>query len=171
MKNNIVRVAVFLPLALVAAGLWRGSGMAGQEPARLVPPPVSPGPEDKCVVCGMFVAKYPGFLAEILFKDGTRAFFDGPKDMFRFYFDMGAYPPARKASDIAAIYVTDYYSQAFIDGHRALYVLGSDVYGPMGRELIPLEKEADAKTFAADHKGRPALKFAEITAQTVKEID
>jgi nitrous oxide reductase accessory protein NosL len=34
----------------------------------------------------------------------------------------------------------------------AYYVLGSDIYGPMGRELIPFEKEADAKEFIKDHQ-------------------
>ena len=42
--------------------------------------------KDKCPVCGMFVAKYPGFLAQIQFRDGSIAFFDGPKDFFKYYF-------------------------------------------------------------------------------------
>ncbi len=48
--------------------------------------PVKPAPTDKCPVCGMFVAKYPDFVARIDFKDGSYAFFDGVKDMLKFYF-------------------------------------------------------------------------------------
>ncbi|MGQ9653410.1 MAG: nitrous oxide reductase accessory protein NosL, partial [Thermodesulfobacteriota bacterium] len=39
--------------------------------------PLRPGPKDKCPVCGMFVAKYPDWTAQVLFKDGRSVFFDG----------------------------------------------------------------------------------------------
>ena len=133
--------------------------------------PVKPSPRDKCPVCGMFVAKYPDFLAEILFKDGSSAFFDGTKDMFRFYFNLKRYQPSRKLEDIDSIYVTDYYSLTLIDGHQAFYVAGSDVYGPMGRELIPLEKEADAKEFMKDHQGKTLLRFRDVTMEIIKSLD
>ena len=80
----------------------------------------------------MFVAKYPDWVAEIIFKDGSYAVFDGTKDMFKYYFDMGKYNPSKKQLDIDSIYVTDYYTLTFIDGHKAYYVIGSDVYGPNG---------------------------------------
>ena len=133
--------------------------------------PVKPSPKDKCPVCGMFVAKYPDFLAEILFKDGSSAFFDGAKDMFKYYFHLEKYHPSRKRSDIDSIYVTDYYNLTLIDGTHAYYVVGSDVYGPMGRELIPFDKEADAREFMKDHKGKLLLRFREITFETVKGLD
>ena len=119
----------------------------------------------------MFVAKYPDFLAEILFKDGSHAFFDGTKDMFRFYFNLKRYQPSRKLEDIDSIYVTDYYSLTLIDGHQAFYVTGSDVYGPMGRELIPLEKEADAKEFTKDHQGKTLLRFRDVMMEVIKSLD
>jgi len=133
--------------------------------------PLNPSPTDKCPVCGMFVAKYPDFLAEILFEDGTYAVFDGTKDMFRFYFNMKKYQPSKKPSDIDFIFVKDYYSLNFIDGYEAYYVLGSDIYGPMGKELIPLEKEGDAKTFLEDHKGHSILKFSDINTALIKGLD
>ncbi|MDH4266667.1 MAG: nitrous oxide reductase accessory protein NosL [Deltaproteobacteria bacterium] len=133
--------------------------------------PVKPSPRDKCPVCGMFVAKYPDFLAEILFKDGSHAFFDGTKDMFRYYFNLKRYNPSKRLEDIDSIYVTDYYSLTLIDGHQAFYVTGSDVYGPMGRELIPLEKEGDAKEFMKDHKGQSILKLKDITHEMIGLLD
>ncbi len=54
-------------------------------PTILSAAPVKPGPRDRCPVCGMFVSKYPNWIAQIEFKDGSREFFDGPKDMFRYY--------------------------------------------------------------------------------------
>ena len=133
--------------------------------------PIKPSPKDKCPVCGMFVAKYPDFLAEILFKDGTSAFFDGTKDMFKYYFNLKKYQPSQNISDMDSIYVTNYYHLTMIDGLSAYYVLGSDIYGPMGRELIPFEKEADAKEFMKDHQGKSVLKFNEITYEMVKSLD
>ena len=57
----------------------------------------------------MFVAKYPDFLAEIVFKDGSYAVFDGPKDMFKYYMNLPVYNASKKQDDIEAVYVTDYY--------------------------------------------------------------
>ena len=132
---------------------------------------VKPSPKDKCPVCGMFVAKYPDFLSEILFKDGSSLFFDGTKDMFKCYFNLKKYQPSKRQSDIDSIYVNDYYRLTFIDGSKAYYVMGSDIYGPMGRELIPFEKEGDAREFMKDHKGRSILKFSDVTADITKNLD
>lgn len=133
--------------------------------------PLKPSPKDKCPVCGMFVAKYPDWICQIRFTDGTTVFFDGAKDMFKYYFHLKKYNPLKKPSDIEAIFVMEYYSLNPIDGHRAYYVIGSDVYGPMGRELIPLESEKDAREFMKDHKGKTILKFGEITPTLLKEMD
>ena len=133
--------------------------------------PIKPNPKDKCPVCGMFVAKYPDFLAEILFKDGTYSVFDGTKDMFKYYFNLKKYHPSKNMADIDGIYVTDYYNLNLIEGRSAFYIIGSDIYGPMGRELIPFEKEADAREFMKDHHGKSILKFNEIAQETVKSLD
>jgi len=119
----------------------------------------------------MFVAKYPDFLAQIAFKDGTYVYFDGVKDMFKYYFDLSKFQSDKNISDIDSIYVTDYYDLVPIDGFKAYYVTGSDVYGPMGRELIPHQTEDDAGTFLADHKGEALWKFEEITPELIKSLD
>jgi copper chaperone NosL len=133
--------------------------------------PIKPTPRDKCPVCGMFVAKYPDWVAEILFKDESYAVFDGAKDMFKYYFNFGKYNPSKNWSDIDSIYVTDYYGLTFIDGTKAVYVIGSDVYGPMGRELIPFEKEEDAREFMKDHRGKSLLRFKGVTMEVIKPLD
>jgi nitrous oxide reductase accessory protein NosL len=133
--------------------------------------PLAPSNKDKCPVCGMFVAKYPDWLAQIIFKDGTVFFFDGAKDMFKFYFNLKRYSPSKKTDDIRALYVTDYYSLLPVDGFSAFYVIGSDVYGPMGRELIPFGKNQEALEFKRDHKGKEILKFQQVTPAVVKGLD
>jgi len=143
------------------------SSLAGADERK----PVKVSPEDKCPVCGMFVAKYPDWVAEIIFKDGSYAVFDGPKDMFKYYFNLKKYNPSKSTADIASIYVMDYYSLTLIDGFEAFYVTGSNVYGPMGKELVPNSKEDEAKDFMKDHSGKRILKFKEITQDLIKTLD
>ena len=126
---------------------------------------------DKCPVCGMFVAKYPDWTMVLLFRDGTPVFFDGAKDMFKYLFDIKRYHPSRKAEDIRTALVKDYYRLTWIDARKAWYVIGSDIYGPMGRELIPLENQKDAQEFMNDHKGKKILRYAEITKEVIKTLD
>jgi|Deesub1362B_J571_1020462.scaffolds.fasta_scaffold00080_79 nitrous oxide reductase accessory protein NosL len=132
--------------------------------------PVTPGPKDKCPVCGMIVSKYPKWVAEILFKDGTYVAFDGPKDMFRYYFNLGKY--GKSADQIDAIYVTEYYTTKMVkaDDKDLYFVIGSDVYGPMGMELIPVKGKEKAEIFMKDHKGKKMLQFSEITPNVLPKM-
>ena len=119
----------------------------------------------------MFVAKYPDFIAEIIFKDGSYAVFDGAKDLFKYYLNFGKYNPRKKQSDISSLFVTSYYTVTLIDGFKAYYVIGSDVYGPMGRELIPFENLSDAEDFLKDHKGKSVLRFKDIKHDILKGLE
>ena len=115
----------------------------------------------KCPICGMFPYKYPRWAVK--YVDGKKElYFDGVKDMFKYYF---------KTQNNAKILVTDYYSQKAIDAKVAYYVIGSDVYGPMGDELIPFLNEEDAKTFSIDHRAKKILNFKNITKEEVYKLD
>jgi copper chaperone NosL len=156
------KVFIFFVVSLLlaaSAGLAPGNG------------PALPGPKTKCPVCGMFVAKYPDYLAQVIFKDGSSYFFDGPKDMFKYLLNLKKYNPGKSRTDVDAIYVTDYYRVAPVDGTKTFYVLGSDVYGPMGKELIPFEKEPEAGAFMKDHRGKKILIFQDITDSLVRALD
>jgi copper chaperone NosL len=118
--------------------------------------------EDKCPVCGMFVYKYPKWAAQIFYKDKHFSF-DGAKDMMKYYFEY--------KEGINKMLVSDYYSQKAIDATKAYFVVGSDIYGPMGNELIPFKNESEAKTFSLDHKGVKVLKFEEIKPKEVQKLD
>jgi copper chaperone NosL len=132
---------------------------------------VKPGPRDKCPVCGMFVAKYPDWVTAILFRDGSRVFFDGAKDMFTYYLDMKRFNPSKSPSDVARVLVTDYYSLAPVDGFEARYVVGSDVFGPMGRELIPFGDDKGAQEFLRDHKGKRIIRFKQVDRPLLRTLE
>ncbi len=133
--------------------------------------PPKPAATDKCMVCGMFVTKYPDWTGVIVFKDSAARFFDGPKDLFTYYFAIKKYEPQRDAADIENLWVKDYYTLSLIDGKKAFYVIGSDVFGPMGKELVAFKTEADAKAFLKDHEGKKVLQFKEITPEVMKQLE
>ncbi len=137
----------------------------------LDPAPGKFGKKDKCPVCGMFVYKYPDWVGEIIFNDGSGAFFDGAKDLFKYYFDLKKYNPGKTRNDIAAIYVTEYYDLKPMNAQKAFFVVGSDVYGPMGHELIPLFTKEDADEFKKDHNGTRILIFEQITPAIIRKLD
>jgi copper chaperone NosL len=130
--------------------------------------PIEIKKNDKCRVCGMLVSAYPQWVAEIVFEDGTYATFDGPKDMFRYFLNIAKFDPSRKQSDIAAIFVTEYYSTRMRDAHGVFFVKGSDVNGPMGAELVALETLDKAKVFMKDHRGKKILKFDDVSMEDLK---
>ncbi len=134
-------------------------------------PEVTIKKSDRCPVCGMFVYKYPKWVAQIMFKDGTYYFYDGAKDMFKHIFDTAKYTPGKSAENIKDIYVTDYYDVELIDAKSAFYVLGSDVLGPMGHELLPFKDQESAQEFLEDHKGKSIIRFQEVTPILIESLD
>ena len=131
--------------------------------------PIEPKDKDKCPVCGMFVIDYPEWWCEIILDNGKVYFFDGTKDLFKFYLQPEAYGVKKKLK-IAKIYVRDYYSLEWTDAFSAFYVIYSDVYGPMGHELIPHSKEDDAMEFKQDHNESKILKFHDIDWQLLLRL-
>ncbi len=118
--------------------------------------------EEKCPVCGMFVYKYPRWAAQIFYGDKHYSF-DGMKDLFKYYFD--------NRDGISKILARDYYSQKTINALEAYYVIGSDIYGPMGNELIAFKNESEAKTFNMDHRGTEVISFDDVTKDQVYKLD
>jgi len=126
-------------------------------------------PQDaKCPVCGMFVWKYPKWAAEMI-VEGKRYYFDGVKDMMKFYIFDADFPYDRNRID--SMQVTDFYTLESIPAKEAYYVLGSNVYGPMGNELIPFRSLREAENFKNDHKGEKIVRFGEIDSGMVMALD
>jgi copper chaperone NosL len=130
-----------------------------------------PGIKDTCPVCGMFVAKYPEWIATALYKDGHAHHFDGAKDLFKYLLDLPRWAPGHQLGEIQAIGVTEYYGVTRIPAREAFYVIGSEVLGPMGHELIPLETEEDAREFMKDHHGKRILRFDDIDMPLLIRLD
>lgn len=147
---SLAKTRVCLVCLLLLLGL--SGSVLGAGPAR-------PGAKERCGVCGMYVAPYPNWVAQIAFKDGSRSYFDGPRDMFIFFFGLAKYKPGAKVEDIAEIYVTEYYSTQTMNIREVFLVSGSDVQGPMGQELVPVAGREQADTFRRDHGGKKLMRF------------
>jgi nitrous oxide reductase accessory protein NosL len=132
--------------------------------------PRAPGPRDACRVCGMFVAPHPEWLAQIVADDGTTLFFDGCKDLFTYLLDPDRFGAPVPDDRVAAVFVTSYYDQTAMPARQALFVAGSDVYGPMGAELVPLSDREEAEEFMRDHNGAAIFRFEDIDATVVASL-
>lgn len=158
MKHIAIKVLLLIVLAATAA--------YSAEPG--IP---APSAKDKCPVCGMFVSKYPEWIASITYKNQPPHFFDGAKDLFAFYLNPLKYAAKGKDRELKSILVKDYYSLKTFNAKKAVFVIGSDVYGPMGKELIPFEKMSDAREFLFDHKGKKILRFEEVDLGVIKSLE
>lgn len=166
----IATLVCFVVLAGAAQPLSFAAGPQSQsEPHRFSAP--HPQKKDKCPVCGMFVYRYPDFLASVTFADHHSVFFDGVKDLFKYLFQLSTYDPGRTRDSIAIIHVTEYYDMQPVKAKKAVYVMGSDVLGPMGHELIPFQSTEDAQQFLIDHKGKRILRFHEVTPSVINLLD
>jgi len=118
--------------------------------------------DDKCQVCGMFLHGHPSWVSRIKYPKDETYNFDGMKCMFKFYFN--------NKEGITDILVQDYYTLKTINAKKAYFVVGSDVYGPMGHELVPFKDKKSADTFLLEHKGKKVYSFDEITEYMVRSL-
>ena len=119
----------------------------------------------------MFVTKYPEWVATVLYRGGHAHHFDGAKDLFKYLLDLPRWAPGHQAENIQLIGVTEYYGLTLVDARKAWYVIGSDVLGPMGHELVPLETKEDAEEFLRDHQGRGIVRYGEVSLALLRQLD
>jgi nitrous oxide reductase accessory protein NosL len=159
LKKNFVRRYA---LAACVASLLLTANPLLAEPAKEI------APQERCPVCGMFVAKYPDWITQVRLSNGSVKFFDGVKDMLAFHFNPASFGASGQTAK--EVWVKDYYTLAWLDGRSAWYVVGSDVYGPMGHEFIPFGSAEAAENFRKDHKGTEVVRFKEITEPLVQSM-
>lgn len=125
--------------------------------------------KDKCLVCGMFIYKYPTWATKMEFKNSKVLYFDGTKDMMKYYLYVDKYHYDRNS--IQSMWVPDFYTFEKVDAKKAYYVIGSYVRGPMGNELIPFATLKEAQIFLSDHHGKEIVRFDNINPQLISKIN
>ena len=125
--------------------------------------------DTRCAVCGMFVAKYPNWVTRATLSDGQTEYFDGVKDMMAYFFAPQKYG-AKAGVTVSELTVNDYYTLSPVNAKQAFFVMGGDVPGPMGPDLVPFASKAAAESFSHDHHGHKVLAFSELTAELIEKI-
>lgn len=131
---------------------------------------VKPGPNDRCAVCGMFPSKHPKWCAGFIFRDGSRCFHCCPKCMLHNLHHVSKYQPGQKRENIASVWVTEYYSTKQVNAKDVLFVVGTDLKGPMGLDLIPVKGEEAANNLMRDYHGNKILPLNQVSDELVNKV-
>jgi nitrous oxide reductase accessory protein NosL len=125
--------------------------------------------KDRCPVCGMFIYKYPKWAATMRLRSGEQIYFDGVKDLMKYYLYTEKFHYDR--AEIVQMEVPDFYTLRPLDARKAWYVIGSQIRGPMGNELIAFGTRQRAETFLRDHHGIRIVRWDAITPSLIAQVD
>ncbi|GAB4403218.1 MAG: hypothetical protein OHK0053_27830 [Microscillaceae bacterium] len=117
-----------------------------------------------CRHCGMPSDEFPEWQASLVSK-GKTYWFCSPRCMFLFRQN-----PKSGLTEVSRIVVTDYYERKKIEAQKAYFVMGGDVPGPMGPDLVPHATRAAAEDFMKEHQGIEILTFAQITPKLLQKL-
>lgn len=126
-----------------------------------------PGKDDRCPVCGMFVYKYPKWAAGFVFQSGARFFHCSPKCMLHNLHNVPKYQPGETRENISQIWVTEYYTTKQTAAREVFFVVGTNLVGPMGLDLIPVRGRAAAENLKSDYNGEIIVSLDQITPEIV----
>lgn len=175
---------------LGGAALLAALAGCGSEQSNELPDPVTLTTDDQCDVCGMVIPNHPGPSAEIFYADERPSGHDNPA---RFDSTWEAYEYNFQRLDrgwtVDGFYVTDYSAvdyevttdggdalisthpdaSAFVDAESVTYVVGSEVKGAMGRDLIAFADREDAESFADEYGGSLST-HDDVTREAIDQL-
>jgi nitrous oxide reductase accessory protein NosL len=120
--------------------------------------------DTRCVVCNMKVANYPEHDCQILLEDNSSIHFCSTQCLINYLADPGQYvdkPAASKMTWVKVFPSGDYESAIGL-----YYVVGSNLFGPMGREAIPFRSKKVAEALVSKEGGE-IVRFNGLTPQMV----
>jgi copper chaperone NosL len=115
----------------------------------------------RCAFCGMPIDPKSPWNADLVLSAGEKQAFDSPRCALL------AWRTGRV--DAKSLLVLDYYDRVWSDGADVLFVTSSDVIGPMGPDLVPVDP-ARAPQFAREHAGTRPLPLAAVTLELLEEL-
>lgn len=118
-------------------------------------------PKERCARCGMILDPASAWNSDLQLVGGGVARFDSPRCALTAW--------RSGAARASALRVQEYYGKQWRDGREVAFVVGSDVIGPMGADLVPVDPARAAK-FAADHAGTRPLRLESITSELLASI-
>lgn len=143
----IQRRGLFVGIAALLGGMLAGAVGCKREP--------------RCKHCGMRIDPASAWLVELASSDGNVTLFDTPRCAFQSW---------RSGTTAGAtLRVRDYYDHVPRDGRDVRFVIGGDILGPMGPDLVPVDPGRVAK-FIQDHHADRALGLDEVTLSELNSI-
>ena len=118
----------------------------------------------------MRTAPFTNWHTQIVYADKSNDLFCGVKCLMAFIIEPEKYSGSRRPDEKSRFFARDYYTQKWHDMKTMTFVLGSDVLGPMGKDLVPFSDEKSAQTFLEDHRGEAMLEFEQITPELIRRL-
>jgi copper chaperone NosL len=115
----------------------------------------------RCKNCGMRIDPASAWRSELVSDDGKVTQFDSPRCALQSW--RSGKTPAK------TLRVQEYYDRTPRDGGDLRFVLGGDVLGPMGPDLVPVDPARVSK-FIQDHTADRALRLEEITPEILAGV-
>lgn len=112
----------------------------------------------RCKNCGMRIDTASPWRAELVAEGGTITAFDTPRCALQ------SWRSGKTAAK--SVRVQDYYDRQSRDGNDVRFVVGGDVLGPMGPDLVPVDPARVTK-FIQDHGAERALRLDEVTPEVL----
>jgi copper chaperone NosL len=124
---------------------------------------------DRCPVCAMRPVKYPKSSCAIQLKNGATFYFCATGCMIRAWMHPEIFLGAEK-SDLHLPVVREYFTGIQMDARELKWVAGSDIVGPMGPALVPVQGEKEVETFRIRHGGKAVFRLEEMNDDRWREI-
>lgn len=126
------------------------------------PPSNGPASAARCAFCGMKIKEDNAFRVKAKLQDGTDAAFDSPRCAFEAHVNPAKYK-------VASLSLQEFYDRTWHEPSELHYVIGSDVMGPMGHDLIPVLPAHEQKLMK-DHKGKRIVVLSDINESMIEHL-
>lgn len=117
--------------------------------------------DTRCKHCGMRIEPGSAWRTELVGDDGKVVAFDTPRCALQ------SWRSGKTAAK--SIRVQEYYDRQAREGSAVRFVIGGDVVGPMGADLVPVDPLRASK-FIQDHGAERAFQLEEITPEVLAAI-
>lgn len=161
-RREIIAFIGTLPI-LSLAGCGQGSDTASDCK------PIVLADDRECALCGMTISNFPGPKGQACLDDDKTLGFCSTNDLFSWAWQPDSKPRIRAlfVHDLSRTGWKEPSDEEWMDAGDALYVVGHDREGAMGRSPAPFSKRGDAEAFASEHGGK-VLAFDELDRDSLK---
>jgi nitrous oxide reductase accessory protein NosL len=125
--------------------------------------------QDRCPVCAMQVGKHPKFACAVELVNDKTFYFCGSGCMIRSWMHPEIFLGVAK-TELKRSVVQDYFTGKQVSGESVYWVAGSDVIGPMGPALVPLEDEQGLDAFKRRHGAKAVFRLSEMTDEKWQQL-